>query len=74
MILEKEMQKKKIHRLLKTNESLICKNKELLKENEELKREVSSLERTILNIQESEQIYRDGISEIKEMKEKIYGK
>ena len=38
MILEKEMQKRKIQRLLKSNDSLILKNKELIEENTILKK------------------------------------
>ena len=70
MILEKEMQKRKIQRLLKSNDSLILKNKELIEENTILKQKISSLEKVISDIQESEQIYRDGIADIKELKEK----
>ena len=70
MILEKEMQKKKIQRLLKSNDSLILKNKELIEENTILKQKISSLEKVISDIQESEQIYRDGIADIKELKRK----
>ena len=70
MILEKEMQKRKIQRLLKSNNSLILKNKELIEENTILKQKISSLEKVISDIQESEQIYRDGIADIKELKEK----
>ena len=70
MILEKEMQNRKIHRLLKSNDSLILKNKELIEENTILKQKISSLEKVISDIQESEQIYRDGIADIKELKEK----
>lgn len=70
MILEKEMQKRKIQRLLKSNDSLILKNKELIEENTILKQKISSREKVISDIQESEQIYRDGIADIKELKEK----
>ena len=70
MILEKEMQKRKIQRLLKSNESLISNNKKLIEENAVLKQKIVTLERVLSDIQESEQIYRDGIADINRLKEK----
>lgn len=70
MILEKEMQKRKIQRLLKLNESLISSNKNLIEENAVLKRKIVALEKVILDIQQSEQIYRNGIADINRLKEK----
>lgn len=70
IIMENILQKRKLNRLTKANETLTRINKELTDENNSLKQKNASLEKTIMDIQGLEETYRSCIEETKQLKEK----
>lgn len=69
--MENILQKRKLNRLTKSNDTLTRINKELTDENNSLKQKIASLEKTITDIQGLEETYRSCIEETKQLKRKI---